>query len=176
MRINITIVVDSLSKLHMRSQTGSTIVEVLLALAISGAVISGAFVAVNQSTQSVQQSQERSEAVKVAESQIESVRSRFTNENVAAVEEIKSAMGFCISNSGDVVDFGIFSLSDFNDDIINILDNLLNFPEECFHDGRYGVHMSYASDRLTTTIRWERLGGGIDQVRLIYGFHEVIDD
>lgn len=161
------------SNLH---QSGSTIVEVLLALAISGAVISTAFVAVNQSTQSVRQSQERSEAVKVAESQIEAVRSRFSNQNELAVDEMNNAMGFCIAESGDVVDFGVFSLVDFNDDEIDVFNNLSNFDEDCFFDNYHGVHMFYEDNRLTTTVRWERIGGGVDQVRLMYGLYEVIDD
>lgn len=56
-------------------QTGDTIVEVLVALAVTSLVISAAMASARQSLLGSLQSQERSEAMKIAESQLESLRS-----------------------------------------------------------------------------------------------------
>lgn len=56
-------------------QTGDTIVEVLVALAVTSLVISVAMASARQSLLGSLQSQERSEAMKIAESQLESLRS-----------------------------------------------------------------------------------------------------
>lgn len=164
------------------SQSGTTIVEILLALSIAGAVIAAGFAAVNRSTQSVQQSQERSEAVKVAESQIEQVRSLFSSDEDTDVEQItgSDSGSFCINQLGEVEEFGLaFSLVDSSAEQANIIENLNDaFPSECFYDDRYGMHLEYLQEenRLITTVRWQRIGGGVDQVELVYGLYEIIDD
>lgn len=65
-------------QLRQVSQRGDTIVEVLIAIAVIGATLSGAYVLVNSSTRNNQAAQERSVAVKTAESQLELLRSYVT--------------------------------------------------------------------------------------------------
>lgn len=169
--------VNTLDKSYNSKQQGNTIVEVLLALAISGAVIATAIASVNNSTQSVQQYQERTEAVKVAESQLEAVRARFSSESEAVINDIKSSPGFCVVDSS-IQEFGLSGIVDFSDPVDNVIQNLSSgFPSDCFFDERYGAHMIYddSQNRLTITVRWLRVGGGVDQVRIVYGLHEVIN-
>jgi len=67
---------------------GDTIVEVLIAMAILGVVLSAAFVSVNRSVKNNTQSQEHSVALKLAEGQLETIReisSDTTNPNYNAV-------------------------------------------------------------------------------------------
>lgn len=54
-------------------QSGDTIVEVMLAIAIIGSVIISAFVTTNKNLQSTQDSQERGQAVQLVQAQIESI-------------------------------------------------------------------------------------------------------
>jgi type II secretory pathway pseudopilin PulG len=55
-------------------QTGDTIVEVLIAMTVLSAVLGSAYVLANLSLQRVRQSQEHSEALKLAQAQIEQVK------------------------------------------------------------------------------------------------------
>lgn len=71
------------------SERGDTIVEVLICILVISTMLAGAFVTTNNSLQAVRMSQERSQAVKIAESQIESVRALGDN----------SMTDFCINDS-----------------------------------------------------------------------------
>lgn len=61
-------------QLRRLSERGDTIVEVLIAIAVAGAVIGGAYSLVNANTRNNLASQERSAAIKIAESQLEMLR------------------------------------------------------------------------------------------------------
>lgn len=89
----------------VRKQAGDTIVEVLLALAVLGAVLGGAYVVTNRNMVINQASQERSQAVKIAESQLEQVRNVFETdyESVVAL----STNPFCMSGSSIVSGSGM---------------------------------------------------------------------
>lgn len=68
-------------QLKQISQRGDTIVEVLISIAVITAALSAAYVLVNSSTRNNQAAQERSTAVKAAESQLELLRSYVTSTN-----------------------------------------------------------------------------------------------
>lgn len=55
------------------TQRGDTIVEVLIAIILVGIILGGAFVTVNKSLQSERTAEERSEALELAQGQIESL-------------------------------------------------------------------------------------------------------
>jgi Tfp pilus assembly protein PilV len=57
--------------IRTKSQTGDTIVEVLLSIAVLSSVLGGAFVSANHSLKSTRAAQERGEALKLVESQVE---------------------------------------------------------------------------------------------------------
>lgn len=59
-------------------ERGDTIVEVLIAIAIVGLVLASAYATSNRSTLNIQDAQERSEALKLAQSQIELMRTYGT--------------------------------------------------------------------------------------------------
>ena len=56
------------------SERGDTIVEVLISIAVVSMVLAGAFVVTNRSLQATRSSQERSIALKLAESQLEQIK------------------------------------------------------------------------------------------------------
>lgn len=78
------------------NQRGDTIIEVLIACAIAGVVIAGAFVTVNHSLNNSRQAQEHEEALKIAESQLEALRGSVSNAALFPA----SPMQFCMTNVG----------------------------------------------------------------------------
>jgi Tfp pilus assembly protein PilV len=64
-----------LTKKLLGNQTGDTIIEVLLSIAVVSSMLSGAYVVTNKSLVSSREAQERSAALKLTESQFERLRS-----------------------------------------------------------------------------------------------------
>ncbi len=70
------------------TQTGDTIVEVLIAIVIISSVLVGAYTLTNKSTASTEDAQERSQAVQLVEGQLENLRNRVdspTNNSMTGV-------------------------------------------------------------------------------------------
>lgn len=60
--------------LALRNQQGDTIVEVLIAIAIVSLTLAGAYASVNRSSNATRTAQERGEALKWAETQVEQIK------------------------------------------------------------------------------------------------------
>lgn len=82
----------------MSNQRGDTIVEVLFALAILGAVLGSSYVVVSRNVITNRASQERLQAVKLAESQFEKLKVK-----VASDDTMYDRSGFCLTNTNIVV-------------------------------------------------------------------------
>ncbi len=83
------------------SQRGDTIVEVLIAIAIVGSVLTGAFAISNRSLQQVQMAQEQTEAQKLASSSVEKLDG-FVKDNPKYLTEANpSPSKFCIGLDAD---------------------------------------------------------------------------
>lgn len=80
-------------------QRGDTIVEVMFALAVLGAVLGSSFVIVNRSAITARMSQERQEAVKLAETQFERLQ---VNAALDPTIHLRSSP-FCLSTSNAIV-------------------------------------------------------------------------
>lgn len=168
-------------RLVQKSQAGDTIVEVLLALAIIGLVLGAAYGTAERSIRVVRQSHERSEALKVGENQIETIKSRTSDSDPVVRGEIFSTSeDFCIAIDGSLQQFPAgFSLRDYID--IGATgtpeDFSAQYPANCQIGGLYFVNVQYDSsqDRFTVTTRWDRIGGGVDESVLYYSSHEVIN-
>lgn len=81
----------------LSSQRGDTIVEVLFALGILGAVLGSSYVVVNRNVIANRASQERLQAVKVAESQFEKLKIK-----VASDDTMYDRSDFCLTNANNV--------------------------------------------------------------------------
>lgn len=80
-------------RLKQLRQAGDTMVEIMIALAVVSLLIGGAMASSRESLRSTQRAAERSEAQKIAESQVEQLRARgFTN--------IGTATNFHFSSTG----------------------------------------------------------------------------
>jgi type II secretory pathway pseudopilin PulG len=78
-------------------ERGDTIVEVLIAIVIVATVIGGAYVVSNKSLQSTRGAQERSTALKLAEAQIEQLKSVVAN-NPTAIFGASAPTRFCLAS------------------------------------------------------------------------------
>jgi type II secretory pathway pseudopilin PulG len=76
-----------------RAQSGDTIVEVLVAMAVVSSVIGGAFVVASRSTNNIRQSQEHTEVQKMIESQVEQLKSAAKDPN----SPVFVSNNFCLS-------------------------------------------------------------------------------
>lgn len=134
---------------------GDTIVEVLIALAVISLVLTLSFATTQRSLQIGRQAQERTEALKVAEGQIEKMKALggLSSSNIfnPAVTQ------FCFNNT-------------------TLETNMPSCTEG--PDGRYRksiVRTSGANNEstFTVTISWDTIGGGNQsQLVLVYKLHE----
>lgn len=153
-------------RINNRKSCGDTIVEVLLAIAITSVVLAGAYVAVDRSLKATRAAQERGEAVKVAEAQIE--RLKYLNLNDSGADIYQNGP-FCITSTLAVR--LVSDVSSDNDD-----------PNGCRVSGRYVA--SITRDATTGThqilVLWENATGsntipaypGFDQVKMYYRIYQ----
>lgn len=88
-----------------RAQRGDTIIEVLLSMSIIGMVLGSAFGIANRSVRLGEDAQERTEALKIAESQLEIFKTYYNSSNPSdsaiktAIRAKTESMPFCIDNN-----------------------------------------------------------------------------
>ena len=83
-------------------QRGDTLVEVLVAIAVVSLILGGAYVVTNKSLQATRAAQERGNALKIAESQVEQLKSVIAS-NPDSVFGGSAPAQFCISSTSTVV-------------------------------------------------------------------------
>lgn len=145
------------------TQRGDTLIEVLIALVILGLVLVSAYSSTSRSLRSARQAQERSEATKLAEAQAERLKSlapqfRHPDRNVFI-----TATPYCIDTSNTIREWATPGDPEVE------LKHTPPYPAECVTGDRYFASITYddAPDPLfTILVRWERIGGGEDNVRL----------
>ena len=87
----------SFKKLQHIGERGDTIVEVLISIAVVSLILGGAYVTTNNSLQGTRASQERSDSLKVAESQLEALKSMALSDP-DTIFGSPTSTPFCISN------------------------------------------------------------------------------
>lgn len=91
-----------ISRLQRLAQRGDTLVEVMIAIAVVSLVLGGAFVATNRNLQQTRSAQERGNAQKLVESQIEQIKN-LASTNPNAIFGTGLPANYCISSAGAVV-------------------------------------------------------------------------
>lgn len=150
---------------------GDTIVEVLITVAIVSTVLAGAFTVTQRSALAVRDSQERGEMLQILQGQVELVRALAAKESTDTTGVFStSPLYFCVKNTGGVPTrepLSGFSLPALDSDA---LDNYA--PCEFGDSSRYKIAITYDDDIddkvFTFTGRWDRVGGGKDQMQLTY--------
>lgn len=126
------------------SQTGDTIVEVMIAMVVISAVLAGAFLVSRSSLKHVRQSEEHSQALNLVQGQVEMLR-----EAALKVPNGSSWPGppFCM-----------------NPNPVSIT------PASCTKNGLYRLSIAYdaAQKAYIATAQWDGINGGKDQVQLAY--------
>lgn len=150
-----------------RGQHGDTIVEVLIALTVVSVILGGAFVSSTNSLNNSRAAQERGEALKFVQGQIESLKLASINKNLAINSRTKI---FCMS--GDLA-------FDTDKDIGNLppanADNTV-YPADCQQgtDSRYKLSIDrQGSDTFQIRARWQKVGNGtMQELKIAYKIHE----
>lgn len=138
------------------NNSGDTIVEVLICLAIMSAVIGGAYSVASRSLSGIRQAQERAEATKYAETQLERIRygmySQVPKQNFPS-----GGTSFCVTDT--------LTISTFSNPT-----NLSGYPANCQRGlYRFEVQFDPAQQNLfTITVRWDGLTGNQQQLQLFY--------
>lgn len=152
---------------------GDTIVEVIIAIAVVSLVLVGGFTTVNRSSTAVRDSEEHAEALTLLEGQVEAVRALGTD----ATSAVYTTPIFCVNTtSGAVQAFTIATIPPLSSDISN---NFSRYPPDCNGTNNpnlsdlYNImaHYDQSSNTFEFLTRWDRLGGGGDEVSIFYKPH-----
>lgn len=150
------------------NQKGDTIIEVLICLAILGFVLTLAYSIGTRSLGSIRSSQERTEALKIAEGQLEQIK--YLGKKDSPDPAIFSGLTDPICIKSDGTPSNTFSPRPDDPD----LDDFSAYDSECTNrDGLYNIYISRPAGSdggiFTVRVRWERYGGGANQeVKLEY--------
>lgn len=142
-------------RLKQLRQRGDTIVEVLIATAVIGGVLGVAYGLVNNGVRNNQASQERSVAVKLAETQIETLRS------YVSTHPTLPAGNFCLDSTNTARDIAGLLPATSNDTAV--------YPSGCITDSLYvsGIHPE-GNNTYTVWVSWDSLNGPRTQVSIAY--------
>ena len=126
-----------------KSQTGDTIVEVMIAIVVISTVLAGAFLVSRTSLKNVRDSEEHSQALKLVQGQVE----RLRNAAAQVADASSFPASFCIApavvtSTDPSCTSGLYKLSIKNIDATN--------------------------NTYQATARWDSISGGTGQVQLSY--------
>ncbi len=163
------------------SSRGDTLIEVLIAVAIIGAVLSGSYISATRSLNTGRRAQERTEALQLAQAQLESVKAAMgAPASSNAIFDLGSTRFFFCFNTDNSQQPVVLS-SGVSD---SVFDDDLNNPAVCRSGSFYNVSIEYNEERasapqgglFTARVRWQRLGSassnGKDEVVLRYRAYE----
>ncbi len=185
--------------MHIRiKQAGDTIVEVLIALAVISLTIAVSYATAQRALRTGQRAHEQTEALKIAESQIEALKTLPTITPINSTDAVRNVyhgnygttQSFCINTTNltlsaqpnitaDVTTAGL-ALS------ANATPSTGMYHNNCRvgTDGRYFISISRSdgpagptqTSTFTVTVRWYILGGnggnGVTELRMYYKIHK----
>ncbi len=151
-------------------QRGDTIIEVLLAMAVLGMVLGTSFGIVNRSLATGRDAQERSEATKLAESQLEKLKTassdpnnKFFDDSVMAESKI-----YCITDTLAVVTNTDTDPMPENGDLESYNSGCMTGP-----DGRYRMSIVRSGNIFTVRTRWNSIRGEqLNEAKVTYRTYE----
>lgn len=168
-----------------RKFAGDTIIEVMIAMAIIGLVISMSYATAQRSLKTGQAAQERIEALKVAESQVETLKAMRTLTTVPTI--FTAPDSFCVNpltatlTTQSVISSGVAALASLP---VPVGPNM--FSDNCRKgiDGRYFVSITRdttlgpnPASTFTVRVLWygviSSTANGIQELNLVYKLHEA---
>ncbi len=173
-----------MTRLRVKQQRGDTIMEVMICIAILGFVLAAAFALASRNQTSARQSQERSEALQLADSQLELLKTYAGSYKLPAGTHTH----FCMkTDASDVIDFPTAS----GPPVSAVADtDPAKYPDACRRgtDQRYwvaiwsGTSTPQASAAIGAqpgvfgvTVRWDSAGGDIprEETSIFYAVNDV---
>ena len=153
-----------------RHQNGDTIVEVLIALVVISVVLVGAYVSSNKSFNNSRQAEERGQALKYLEGQLEQLKAgSLTGATVF------STANYCFAPNGTLTTLNGAPASDVNADNFGTGPSD-TYPAVCTTGGiAGGYHLSIVQNNpiFTVRARWERAGGGgREEAKIVYKINQ----
>lgn len=157
-----------------RRQKGDTIVEVLIAIAVVSSVLGITYSVMNRNLLVMRENQERSEALRLAQAQIESIRNLWDIDRVN-VEDNLDNRTFCTVGSSIVfqnsIDQAVYVSGPANDASAG------SYEPQCIN-GRYRIAVIQGgatglNSVFSVYVRWDNLLGYVSEVRLVYGVEYV---
>lgn len=150
-------------------ERGDTIVEVLIAIAVVSLILGGAYVTTNKSLLATRAAEERGNALKLAESQVEQLKG-LAKLDPNSIFGAGTPMPFCIrTDASSPSGIGTPISANNNDCKVNVAGA---------HDGiepifRLSITRGSDGNTFTVTNTWSSVNGDVDdQVRLIYRVYE----
>lgn len=154
------------------NQRGDTIVEVLIAMLVVATVLGGAYASAGHSLNNSRQSQERGEALKLVEGQVEKLRQLANTVNSSIFASPRDI--FCIDSSNTVQVATEPAITSLVQPVSS--DNLNSYKAPCKNLGPgqfYNIAIERSSDpaypnQFTVYSRWERAGGnGREELKIV---------
>lgn len=144
-------------------QTGDTIIEVLIAVAVVGSVLGITYSIMNRNILIMRDNQERTEASKIAQAQVEMLKSAW-NRTHPDVFDAQVNGSFCVTRDGDINSSftGATHTANLQDD------NLDQYPEACRHSYYSAAIKKNSSQGYTATVRWDGVTGVRNEVVIAY--------
>lgn len=144
-----------------RNQRGDTIVEVLISIAVISMILGGAYVTTNNSLRAERGAQERTDAAKLVESQIEALKNLADSGNTA----IFNTSGFCITGGNTIST----SVTTNNTCKFNATGSNNNTNQPVYY-----ISITRNVNTFTITNTWDSIesGGGKDTVQMVYKVYE----
>lgn len=140
-----------------RNQRGDTIVEVLISIAVISLILGGAYVTTNNSLRAERGAQERTDASKLVESQIEALKNLADTGNTAMF----NTSGFCITGGATIST----SVNTNNTCKFNATGGNNNTTQPVYY-----INITRNVNTFTITNTWDSIenSGGKDTVQMTY--------
>lgn len=156
-----------------KNQRGDTIMEVLIAIAVLSLILTVSLALANRNTQGNRQAQERGEAAKYTESQIELLKTYLANPTNSTLPAKGS--DFCMKNDGTPSE----AIDGIIDDAQAETFNAFNSPDltDCKKGEFFHVYINRSVDGSTFTAhtRWYKVAGrGVDEATMVHRIYPEI--
>lgn len=163
----------------MRDSRGDTIVEVLISIAVASFVVGGAYTVVNRSLKYTQQAQEHSEALLIANTQIELIHHylRVTDKPTIDTNIYSNGTKFHCFNPTTAKLEHLGNITSLPDPIVSHYDDPATSGPDCDKTGsvdfrvafEYVPGATHVNDVYRVHVNWPSISGhGDDQVTVAY--------
>lgn len=152
--------------LQRRREAGDTIVEVLIAIAVISSVLAITYSIMNRNLRTMRDNQERTEAAKLAQGQLELLRAWWASES--GKDELQRLSGaFCLDSNLEIGEtpplLGSGAPTSNPED-----DDYADYPAACVSGFYHTGIRRQSGNTYQVTVRWDSLGGSRSQIIYAY--------